>query len=431
MAKRAAGSRPRSPWGAWALTRRRAGRVVVLLSVTVLHAPVVFAQQTAAEMPGWWFVPAVRTFGVHQDNVQLTDQSHEAGAFLRVTSMFGARYRVPRRTFQALYAFESEKYTRPLRVLDDVVAQQFARARYESGGGGLAAEGRYVTTTRPEDVLEPTGLVAAYRKTTAAAGTLTASRRISPRLNTSAAYAVNFEDYGEPTPSRPSARSLQHDFTAAVSLQRSPRTLVALEQSTRILIGDDLSTRSLVRGTFWDGHVAVRLTHNVTPRLKASVLAGPRVAQELPQVIKPLGFTPLEWKVVPELLVSLSYADVERTLAVSYRRSAFLGFGASGFIDTQTVDVRAGYIVARRLRLSARPAVYRNSLSGLPARSYRLDAGAAYDISRWAALEAIYLYKYQDRALSLIDFGARSPGQPKTRTTIMFGVALTRPVRVK
>jgi hypothetical protein len=401
-----------------------------LLMAAVLCRPVIAAAQPAEGRSGWWFVPTVHTSAVHQDNVQVTDGSREVGAFLRVTSALETSYRVPRRTFQALYMVDSEKYTQPLRVLNDAIAQQTAGLRFEARPLGLVADARYMTTTRPEEVLEETGLIAAYRRTTAGSAGVALSRSLSARWRASSRYAFAVGDYGEATVSRPSARNAQHLFGALLSVQRSPRTTLGIEQSTRLLSGKDLTVRSVVQGTFWDGYLALRLTHSLTPRVRATVLAGPRLAQRLPEVIQPLGFTPLDWTLAPELLASVTFRDVGRSLDVSFARSAFLGFGAAGFIDTYRVDVKAGYVIARRMRLSARPAIYRNSISALHARSYRVDAAAIYDVTRWLAVEAAYLYKYQDRALSLADFGARSPARPKTRSTVMIGFALTRPIQM-
>jgi hypothetical protein len=398
--------------------------------LVMLAIPVGAAAQAPQERAGWWFAPSVRTAAVYQDQVLLADDSHDRGEFVRVTTTLEASYRVPKRAFQMLYAVDSEKYRRPLQVLDDLTAQQNFGARYDWRPLGLTADARYLTTTRPEEVLENTGLVAAYRKTTAGGGGLSLTRSLSPRLRMNGRYAVSFTDYGRPTVSRPTATNLQHEFAASVTLQRQPRTLMALEYSTRLLTGEDRTVRSVASGTFWDGYLAVRVTRNITPRLRITGLAGPRLAQSLPQVLRPIGFTPLDWKLTPELLGSITYRDTVRSIDVSYARSAFLGFGATGFIDTQRVEARVGYTVQRRLRLSARPAAYRNSLSGLPARSYRFDGGASYDITRWLAIDGAYLYKYQDRALSLIDFGTRAAGKAKTRTTIMFGLTVSRPVRV-
>ena len=400
------------------------------LVIAVAGVPAAASSQTPEERAGWWFVPTVRLQGVYQDIVELTDHSRDVGTFLRITSSLETSYRNPRRIFQALYALDSERYTPRLRVLNDAFAQQSAGARLESRGGGFLADGRYVTTTRPDEILEPTGLVAAYRRTTAASASATAGRAFAPRWRGSMSYSFLLSDYGEPTISRPSARSVQHGVLGSLAFQQSPRTLITFDQSARMLVGDDLSTRSRVRGTFWDGYVALRVTRNLTPRVRTTLLAGPRLTQELPRVINPLGFTPLEWKIVPEMLASISYRDVGRTVTLSYARSAFLGFGAAGFIETNYLDVRAAYSF-RRVRISGRPAVYRNSLSGLDARSYRLDVGSAVDLTRWLALETTYQYKYQDRAISLVDFGARSPARPKQKSVFIVGMTIARPIPLK
>jgi len=388
------------------------------------------AQAPPDAMPGWWLVPTFRVAGVQQNNVELTDELRSVGSFLRVTSALEARFRNPRRIFQANYSLDSEKYPGRLRVLDNTLAQHMGGLRLESRPAGLLADIRFGSTTRPEEILESTGLVAAYRRTSSVTGTLGIDRAPAPRWRTGIRYLFSYADYGAPTVSRPTARTNQHGVSASLTRQMSPRTIVALEQNTRMLIGDDISVRALVRGTFWDGNVVLRLTHDLTPRVRATVSLGPRLSQQLPSVINPLGFTPLERRLSPEALASIQYRERGRAASVSYLRSAQLGFGAAGFVTTQSLEARLG-LAGRRWRATTRPAAYRNSLPGLRAKSYRIDAGAAVDLTRWMALETMYTYRYQDRALSLADFGARSGVRPRTRSTVLFGVTFTSPMQLK
>jgi hypothetical protein len=151
----------------------------------------------------------------------------------------------------------------------------------------------------------------------------------------------------------------------------------------------------------------------------------------LPEVINPTGRTPFDWEAAPEVLASLTYRTTAQRLSVSYARSAFLGLGASGFIDTESLEARATLTLAHRLSVSVRPAMYRNSLSTLQSKGHRVDGTALFEVSRWMTLEAAYLFKRQDRGLSLVDFDVDSRGRSRTRSSIILGATVRKPIRVK
>ena len=99
---------------------------------------------------------------------------------------------------------------------------------------------------------------------------------------------------------------------------------------------------------------------------RAELMAGPRVSQTVPPVIQSTA-TPIAWERQPDLRASLSYKNRDQLWAIAVGRTQALGFGASGFIDTESVEVRAGRSIGRRLQLSARSGGYRNTLAGLHA----------------------------------------------------------------
>ena len=82
-------------------------------------------------------------------------------------------------------------------------------------------------------------------------------------------------------------------------------------------------------------------------------MAGPRVSQTPPEEIPRAGAAPLQRKFAPEMLASLTYRHEGSRLGATYTRSQFIGFGAAGFIDTESFDVRAATVIGSRLQLSS------------------------------------------------------------------------------
>lgn len=385
-------------------------------------------------MPGWWFVPSIRTSGVREDNLLFTGESRAVGSFLRLTPSFETRHRHPLRTLTASYTFDSELHSQAFNVLDDVLARQSGLVRFDANPNprsAFSAQGRYTSTRRPEEVLDQIGLVTSLRRTTSYNADASFDRELTPRTRGRLGYGFNLDDYGPPTDARPSARSTHHALSSGTSFRLTPRTALGVEYTGKLLIGEDLRTRVTARGTFWSNTVALRLTHSITPRVTAVLLAGPRLSQVLPEEFGQAAFTPLDWELRPELLGSLTYRRDGQLLSMNYVRSAFQGYGASGFIDTESVGGRTAFALGDRVQVLLRPAMYRNTLRGLRANSYRLDGAAAVQVSRWVSVEATYLYKRQDRSLTIGDLETDASGRPKTRNSIMLGVTLRRPIRLK
>jgi hypothetical protein len=132
----------------------------------------------------------------------------------------------------------------------------------------------------------------------------------------------------------------------------------------------------------------------------------------------------------PEVLASLTYRNRGGRISGAYTRSQFIGYGAAGFVDTESVELRAAMLIGPRLQLSTRPAVYRNTLADVQARVYRADVAAGVRLTRWLRLDASYLYRHQDRTLTLADTVEPGPLRPRTRRTIVVGLTLSQAVRL-
>jgi hypothetical protein len=279
--------------------------------------------------------------------------------------------------------------------------------------------------------VEDTGLGFEFKRTMAFAGGGSFDRDFTPRLRGRIAYDVSHEDFGEPSDTRPSARSTLHTGSTQLAMLVAPRTRLGVDYMMRRLLGDDLRLRTIIHGEFTAHVLAARLTREVTPSLTVVLMAGPRVSQSLPTSISGPGTTALRSTIEPEALASLTYRRGDQRLSAAYTRSQFIGYGASGFVDTESIDVRAATVLANRVELSARPAIFRNSLLDVTARAYRVDAGVAVRVSRWLNIDGTYVHRYQDRTLTLAD--ALSPGEAKARTrrSLMVGVSIRRSMRLQ
>ena len=406
------------------------------LAVFVLNAASIDAQSVARpqDYAGWSVVPAFQTSGVYENNLLVASAPTTQGGFGRFTPSLETRYRGSLGFFNAEYAFDSELHERRLRALNNVLARQIGLLNFEakpSERSLLSGRAQYITTERPEELLDPAGLIISQRRTKRFVGNIAAERTLSEASRASLAYTMTLDDFGEATELRPGARSVLHAVNTAFAARKSERTTLAVEYTGKLLVGDGRTFTTLTRGVFSAHSVGIRWTQALTPVLTADVVAGPRLAQTVPPVINATTTTPVEWERQPELVASLTYRRRDQRFTVAYGRTQTLGFGASGFVDTEGLDGRATWTVARRLQLSARPGVYRNTLATQHANTYRLEATGRYVISSWMSLDGIYSHRYQDRALALADFTVTSVDRARTRTRVAFGVTLRRPIRME
>ena len=403
----------------------------VLVTVAPLQAQTLFRPE---ELGGWSVVPAFQALGVWEDNLLVTTGPTTKGIFGRVTPSLETRYKGPLGFFNLGYSFDSERHKRQLQVLDDVLARQVGAMSFESKPTErslISGRMRYMSTRRPEEVLDETGLVASERRTTSLVANIAIERNTSESSRAHLGYTVTDDDFGEATEVRPGARSVLQAGVAGITFQRTERTSIGAEYNGKLLSGEGRSLTLVTKGVFWSHSAGIRLTQSMTPHLSASIFAGPRLAQTVPTTITPATEIPIRWERAPEVRAALTYRNVDDLLAVTYARSQELGFGASGFIDTEALEIRAARVVARRVQIVGRPGLYRNSLAGQRARSYRLEGTAHYLITRWLSLDGVFSYRYQDRALALSDLQIVSVGKSRKRTRAAFGMTIQRPISMK
>jgi hypothetical protein len=407
-------------------------RLLTLALLAAAAAPAA-AQSIGDAQPGFWITPAVRTSAVREDNVVFTSGQRTGVTFLRVTPTVDVTLRNERSTVDLTYGFDSERHPDTYRTFNNAFARHAGGGAFETRLTPrllLTGRARYISTVRPEEALEDTGLVSERRRTTAYAGDVGFDRDLTTRLVWHAGYGISAEDFGEPQDSRPSARSTLHAVSTDVGFRVAPRTLLAAVYTGRLAVGDDIRVRATAHGEFAAHLVAARLTRTLTPSLTAVVMAGPRYSQGPPDLIPREGPAPLETTLAPEVLASLTWRQRGNRISGAYRRSQFIGYGAAGFVDTESVELRAGALIGPRLQLSTRPAVYRNTLADVQAIAYRADIAAGLQITRFLRFDASYLYRHQDRTLTLADTVEPGPLKPRTRRTIFVGLTLSHAARL-
>jgi hypothetical protein len=407
-------------------------RLLTVLLLAAAASPAA-AQSIGDAQPGFWITPAVRTSVVREDNVVFTDDKRTEATFLRVTPTIDVTLRNERATVDLTYGFDSERHTADHAEFDNPFARHAGGGAFESRLTPrllLIGRGRYISTIRPEEAVDETGLVSERRRTNAYAGDFGFDRDLTPRLRWHGGYAISGEDYGKPLDTRPSARNRLQSVSTDLGFRITPRSRVDAVYTGRLLAGDDIRAKATAHGEFTSHVVAARLTQTLTPSLTAVVLAGPRYSEGPPDLLPRDGPAPLETKIASEVLASLTFRRRGHRISGAYTRSQFIGYGAAGFVDTESLELRAATLLGRRVQISARPTIFRNTLADVRARAYRADLAVGVRVTRFLRLDGSYLYRHQDRTLTLADTVTPGPLRPRTRRTIFVGLTLSHALRL-
>jgi hypothetical protein len=277
-------------------------RTVPALMLLAATAAPAAGQSVGDAQPGFWVTPAVRTSAVREDNIVFTDDRRTEATFVRVTPTVDVTFRNERSAVDLTYGFDSERLPANHAMFNNAFARQAGGGAFESRLTPrlfLAGRGRYISTVRPEEAVDETGLVSERRRTTAYAGDFGFDRDLTPRLRWHGGYAISGEDFGKPQETRPSARSTLHSLSTDVGFRVAPRTMLAAVYRGRRLLGDDIRVKATAHGEFTAHVVAARLTRTLTPSLTAVLMAGQRYSEGPPDQIPQEGPAPLETKVAP------------------------------------------------------------------------------------------------------------------------------------
>lgn len=421
------------------------GRKVAVLAVPLLLGRAVCEAQTpgtSSDLPGWSLTPWLRTAGVHEDNTFFIRESKLTALYLRLTPAIEARYRGPLRSLEAAYSFDTELYPDRLKALTDAFVRQQASARIESRLGprsSLAARASYLATRRPEEVLEHSGLISSRRRTESYDANLTYNRALSPLIGFTADYTFRVLDLGEPSDLRHGSRGTLNTVGGEISFRHSPRSVSAVDYRVQFFVGEESTPVFIATRDFVAHVVTYRWTRHLSPRVTLRLMAGPRVseavrlpvvesdvARETAEMGKPFRTTQ---ELQPEILASLSYRATKTQFAVAYARSQFDAFGLLGWVNTESLELRAIYQPNPKLRIDARPGAFRNSQGLSEATSYRAYVSARLQLGRWMSLDGGWLYQYQNEFL-LSEAEPLVRRQQRERTTVSFGVTIRRSMRL-
>ncbi len=417
-----------------ALSRQRLGGQSGYLSILV--ASIVVIAEVASAQPmswppdrgGWSFNTTLQAASVYEDNVLFTEPS-VAALFFRLTPGVETYYRNRLRTFRAGYTFDSEVYPQNLATLDDAFARQEAFAELRSRATArsrLSLTTAFLSTTRPEEVLQDTGLASLRRRTRSFAASAGIDRDLTRRLTWQAGYGFNFREFERPDPRIPQVGSVLHVLSTGVSYRHTHRTVSSLNYGARLLVQEDVAPGLLESNDFTSHVLAYLWTWEVSHKAELTLSVGPRFSESLAQEVDPQTGVSKARDVQPELRASFRHFDIRRDFVVRYTRSQFQPLGLGGFINTESVTFSGTFRPRTTLEIELTPAWYRNERGGLTTNAAQAYVAAHYHVSPWATLETSYLFHYQDGGTFFFDGPDEPPREPTSRNTILFGLRLSR-----
>jgi hypothetical protein len=403
------------------------------LASTVLPALVLLGSplnaQTLEDVPppgGWYVIPTLQVGGASEDNLFFTSTDEIEARFLRLSPTIRSGYRGPRQWLDASYGFDSERYTK-LTALNDTFARQRGNLANKSRLGerlSLTVDASYLSTRRPEEIFEDTGLVGPRFQARDLEARAALSRNSTPRLTVAAEYTYSHQFLGGEAEIQPEARSALHTPAARVSYRVSDRTEATVSYALRYLRGEETLGDRRAEDEYVAHVLTPGLTHRLARRLVLSVAVGPRLS-EYPA---PEGEGKLR-ELAPEALITLRRQGARMSFVWSYTRTQFKGFGALGFIDTESLELKLTLRPRSRLRIQGQAGVYRNSLAASSAISYRVVGLARLWLGREVSLDGVYRFQTQDRPL-LAPPPAAGESQRRTRNAFAVGLTFGRTIRL-
>ena len=373
--------------------------VIVVCGATPLRAQRV--PPSPSILPGWSVASAIRTVGAYEDNPLFTTAKEISASFLVVTPIVETRLRTPTRSFEAGYSFDAEKYTQSLAFAGGAFAKQRAFATLQSALGprtSLTVDTSYLSTNRPEEVLEDSGIVASRRRAQDYSASLLFTRSLSPRVGWETGYALSLQDLGEPTEVESSARGVLHTVNTRFSIQRSSRTSNWIDFTGQFLVGEERDVAQTTRASFASSVVRYRWTWAASSRVNVELMAGPRFSEEIDPTVSD-GAPMTTRRILFDAFASLGYQNAGQETTLVYTRSQFQAFGLSGFINTDNLQVTVAYRSSQRVQWIGRGGTFRTSDARSRVVGYRLDAGTNVQLAPRLTLEAAYRFQYQDRPL--------------------------------
>jgi hypothetical protein len=369
--------------------------------------------------------PSFRAAAVYEDNVLFTAQPVFSSWLTRLSPGLDALYRRGSRHFEAGYTFDAERYPERFDPLNDVFARQEGYAELRTllnPRSTIVLSASALETTRPEEVLDDTGLLSLRRRSRGITANALFARVLTRRLSWNAGYAFSLRDFERPEGLAPRLGGTVHALTTGASFRHSIRMSSQANYTLRIFVQDELA-QELTPVKEFVSHVATyRFTRQLSHNLGVILAVGPRFSEGL-RPSSGAGLFERTRELSTEAFAALEYRGEGTLFTARYTRSQSQAFGLTGFVDTQNGVFNALVEIGPRLRLEANPGIYQNERGGILTTSYQAEVRAEYRFATRASFESTYLFQYQDRFLNLED--APDPGSDGiTRNTVLFGLKL-------
>jgi len=379
---------------------------------------------TKPERQGWYVTPSIAAGGLYEDNVFFVPGSDASSPFARLTPGIEVQYRRRSRSFDAGYNFDAERYPEEFDALTKLFARQEAYGEYEAAvdrRSSIRLAGSFLSTTRPEEVLQDTGLLSTRRLSRSVVASARFARRLSRRLSGEVGYLLSVRDFERPGSEIPTTGGTVHALVTGVSMPISRRTLGTLGYTARLLIPEEVPVASAPSVNFSSHVVTFQIARRVSKQIDLNVTLGPRVSEGLQAtpgdvgVLRDFG---------PEADASIALRAKNKRFELRYTKTQQQALGLGGFTNTERYTFRAVLDPTVRTRFEATPAYYKNERAGIDTTSIQVDMRAQYQFRRSALVEASYRFQYQDRFAFFTTGGIEIVDQSTRRNTFMVSFKL-------
>lgn len=349
--------------------------VAALAAGSLVEAKVALAQgeavQSAALSPesGLVVTPYVSLETVYDSNIFASIDQRESDTILRLSPGIGVGYHSDRSTFNLLYTFDSERYSRH-SDLNSWQARQSGLiggtyAFTERFTGGIS--GNYLETYYPGELVPVSGLQLTRTRATRISVRPTARYQISPRVYTRFFYDRAREHVAGGVTSYISTGS------AAMIYDLTRRDQLSMQYQTYWF---DFSTgTSPISRVFTLGW-----RHNISRQTKLFLVAGPRDT---------------DGRTVADVYAAISHDTQHTSQTFAYTRSQLTLVGQTGVYDTHSWVAIFGFHPAPKWNVSLEPVYYRVSQGSQEAKSYSIGVTGRYWFARDWSLALSYNYNHQ------------------------------------
>jgi hypothetical protein len=359
---------------------------------------------------GFYLVPAVSVYGVHDDNIFFTPVNEASDYIARISPALIAGYESDRFTGIGSYTFDAEAYhensdldSAHVRGIAELELEYLATERLI-----LSLDAEHIETDTPIDLsLVPGGEVPGFFEGRVGARRTTinpeVSYQFSPAVRGTAAYSYTDDQYGQTNESKTQEAEAYFDHRTS---DANTISYGYLYRDYRFYsVAEDLSVLTMTA----DSHTPwLGLDHEFTAKTSFVGRAGPRFDDDT---------------VEPYLLLSLHHERDDVELSLNYERDETTLLGETGKQEYQSVYGTWVQRFGPSLDLHISPGYARVEQLGADQDIYQLQLTAYYRINRFVNLSAAYDFNSQDAR-----DGTEDPPSI-TRNVFALGLTFTYPRR--